>query len=148
MGRCISRDETKSSYGQGPRAKKIFLIGISRLNFYFLPTFLFFIFWNWAAPLKSVTVHWDMNFIRLVHDSEVDVVSSLFNVMYSVSLVQGVEDKLCWILSKRRSFEVKTFYKALISYAHSYFHWRKIWRSKAHLMVALFTWTTSLEKKF
>ncbi len=31
-------------------------------------------------------VHWDMNFIRLVHNQEVDVVSSLFNVLYSVRL--------------------------------------------------------------
>jgi hypothetical protein len=54
-------------------------------------------------------VHWEMNFIR--HDLKVDVVSSLFNVIYSVRLVQGVEDKLCWILSKGRSFEVKTFLK-------------------------------------
>jgi hypothetical protein len=56
-------------------------------------------------------VHWEMNFIRLVHDLKVDVVSSLFNVIYAVRLVQGVEDKLCWILSKGRSFEVKTFLK-------------------------------------
>jgi hypothetical protein len=91
-------------------------------------------------------VHWEMNFIRLVHDLEVDVVSSLFNVIYSVRLLQGVEDKICWILSKGRSFEVKTFYKALISNAHLSFPWRNFWRCKAHLMVALFTWTTSLGK--
>jgi hypothetical protein len=31
-------------------------------------------------------VHWDMNFIMLVHDWEVSDVSSLFNVLHSVRL--------------------------------------------------------------
>jgi hypothetical protein len=59
-------------------------------------------------------VDWDMNLIRLVHDWEVDVVSSLFNALYSVRLGQGNENKLCWSPSKTRSFEVKTFYKVLL----------------------------------
>jgi hypothetical protein len=38
------------------------------------------------ADLRSVSndmVHWDINFTRLVHDWEVDSVSSFFNVLYS-----------------------------------------------------------------
>jgi hypothetical protein len=31
-------------------------------------------------------VNWDMNFIRLVHDWDVDVASFLFNALYSVRL--------------------------------------------------------------
>jgi hypothetical protein len=49
-------------------------------------------------------VHWDMNFIRLVHDWEVDFVSSLFNALYSIRMGWGDEDKFCWIPSKKTIF--------------------------------------------
>lgn len=58
-------------------------------------------------------VHWGMNFFRLVHDWELDFVSSLVNALDSVRLGPGDEDKLCWNPSKRQSFKVKTFYKVL-----------------------------------
>jgi hypothetical protein len=54
-------------------------------------------------------LHWDMDFIRLVHDWEVDFKSSIFNALYSVRMGQGDDDKFCWICSERRYFEVKTF---------------------------------------
>jgi len=56
-------------------------------------------------------VHWDINFIKLVHDWEVDSVSHLFNVLYSISIKMSREcdNKLCWIPSKSRSFKVKSF---------------------------------------
>ena len=46
-------------------------------------------------------MHWDMNFIRLVHDLKVESVSSFFNALYSVGRNRGLEDKFCWIASKR-----------------------------------------------
>jgi hypothetical protein len=45
-------------------------------------------------------VHWDMNFIKLEHDWEVDSVSSFFNALYSIKMNWGSEDKFCWIPSK------------------------------------------------
>jgi hypothetical protein len=63
--------------------------------------------------LNNDVVHWDINFIRLVHDWEVDFVSSFFNVLYSVRLGWGCDDKLCWTPSKR-SFEFKSFFKVLL----------------------------------
>jgi len=83
-------------------------------------------------------VHWDMNFIILVHDWEVDTVSSFLNALYSARS-PGDEDKCCWGPSQRRSFESKLFIKFS-------FPWKNMWRSKAPLWVAFFTWTTSLEK--
>ncbi len=66
-----------------------------------------------VAGLRSVvsieTVHWDINFIRFVHDWEV----SFFNVLYSARVGREGEDRLCWTSSKRRSFEVKSSYKVL-----------------------------------
>jgi hypothetical protein len=47
---------------------------------------------------------------------------------------------------KRRSFEVKTFYKVLLPNGVSPFPWKSIWRTKAPLKLAFFTWTASLGK--
>jgi hypothetical protein len=55
-------------------------------------------------------VHWDINFIILVHDWGVYSVSSFFNVLYSTRMGQGDNNKFCWIPLKRQSFEVKTFW--------------------------------------
>jgi hypothetical protein len=93
-------------------------------------------------------VHWDINFIILVHDWEVDSISSFFNVLYSIWMDQGVNDKLCWIPSKRRSFEVKYFYEVLLPDTDFSFPWKSIWRTKVPLRMLFFTWTASLRKSF
>jgi hypothetical protein len=62
-----------------------------------------------VANLRSVSndsVYWDINFIRLVHDWEVDYVSSFFNVLYSSKVGRVGEHRLCWMPSKSRYFEV------------------------------------------
>lgn len=74
-----------------------------------------------------------------------DTVCSFLNALYSVRS-QGDEDKCCWVPSKRRSFEVRTFYKVLLSNVDYSFPWKSIRRSKAPLRVAFFTWTTYLGK--
>jgi hypothetical protein len=53
-----------------------------------------------VADLRSVsndTTHWDINFTRLVHDWEVDSVSSFFNVLYSARVGREGDDSLCWM---------------------------------------------------
>ena len=50
----------------------------------------------------------------LLHDSEVDSTSFFFKVLYSARVGREGDDSLCWKPSKRRSFEVKTFYKILL----------------------------------
>jgi hypothetical protein len=54
-----------------------------------------------------------ISFTRLVHDWEVDLVTSFFDLLYSLRLRQGIKDKICWIHSKRRTFEVISFYHVL-----------------------------------
>jgi hypothetical protein len=51
-----------------------------------------------------------------------------------------------WNLSKRRSFEVKTFYKALACQEVVSFPWKGIWRVKTPKRVAFFVWTAALGK--
>jgi hypothetical protein len=49
----------------------------------------------------SNKVHWDINFITLEDDWEVDFVSYFFRVLYSTRMGWGSNDKFCWIPSKR-----------------------------------------------
>lgn len=90
-------------------------------------------------------LHRDMNYFKLVHDWELDSITLFFNTLYSVRVGRGEEDKFSWNLSKRQSFEVKTFYKVL-SNVDSPSPWESIWTPKTPLRVAFFTWTTSLGK--
>jgi hypothetical protein len=101
-----------------------------------------------VVDLKIVSndmVHWDINLIRLVHDWEVDSVSSFFNVLYSAGVGREADDGLCWTPSKR-SFEVKSFYKVLLPNVDSSFSWKSIWRTKAPLRLPFFTMIASLGK--
>jgi hypothetical protein len=54
------------------------------------------------------TLQWNIIYIRSMHDWEVEVVSSFFNLWYSLELQRGGEDKICWIPSKRQTLEVKS----------------------------------------
>jgi hypothetical protein len=71
-------------------------------------------------------VHWDMNFIILVHDWEVDTITFFFSTLYSVRRIRGDEDKCCWVPSKRRYFEVKIFYKVLLPNVNHSGPWKSI----------------------
>jgi hypothetical protein len=42
---------------------------------------------------------WNITFIISVHDWEVDLITSFFNLLYSLRLRQGGEDNICWIPS-------------------------------------------------
>jgi hypothetical protein len=57
-------------------------------------------------------IHWNIVFTRLVHDWEGEVIFVFFE-LYSQRVRQGSEDTICWILSKRKSFEVKFYYQVL-----------------------------------
>jgi hypothetical protein len=91
----------------------------------------------------NAEVHSEMNFIRLLHDWEVDFVF-FFSVLYILLRVREMKISAvaCWVPSKRRSFEVK-FYKVLPN-AEYFFPWKNIWRCKDPLRVTFFTWTTFL----
>jgi hypothetical protein len=76
-------------------------------------------------------------------------VSSFFELLYSQRVRHGGEDKLCWIPSKRKSFEVKSYYQVLsnpISNVRASFPWKGIWKVKAPPRVAFFVWTVTLGK--
>jgi hypothetical protein len=66
-----------------------------------------------------------------VHDWKIELVTSFFDLLYSIGLRRGSEARICWTPSKRRIFEIRSFYQALSSSAGFSFSWKSIWRSKA-----------------
>ena len=48
-------------------------------------------------------IHWNVLFIRLVHDWELEEVSRFLEFLYSQQIRHGGMDKICWIPSKRKT---------------------------------------------
>jgi hypothetical protein len=89
---------------------------------------------------------WNVVFTRYAQDWEVKMVLSFYEQLYSTRIRHGEVDRLVWNLSKRRSFEVKTFYRALACQEAVSFPWKGIWRVKAPKRVAFFVWILALGK--
>jgi hypothetical protein len=90
--------------------------------------------------LESGSFEWDVRFIRVAHDWEVDVLTSFFTLLYSISLDRDGEDKLWWSPSRKGKFDVRSFYKFLAFKKTSQFPRKSIWRTKVPLKVAFFAW--------
>jgi hypothetical protein len=87
-----------------------------------------------VANLNIVTndvVHWDMSFIMLVHDWENWTQPLLSSVWYYARVGRGGDYELCWTPSKRKSFEIKSFYKVLLPNVDSSFPRKSILKTKA-----------------
>jgi hypothetical protein len=102
--------------------------------------------------IRNDMVHSDINFTRLVHMIGRWTLSPLSSMFYiPLELVGRVMIDYVGRL-KKRSFEVKSFYKVLLPNVDSSFPWKSIWRTKAPLRLAFedllenFNWTTSLGK--
>jgi hypothetical protein len=74
------------------------------------------------------------------------MVMSFFEQLYSIRVRHGEVDRVVCNLSKRKNFEVKTFYKALVCHETVSFPWKGIWRVKALKRVSFFVWTVALGK--
>jgi hypothetical protein len=73
-------------------------------------------------------------------------VISRFFEMYSFKVRYEGEDKICWIHLRRKSFEVKSYYKVSSIPIHSSFPWKSNWKVKVPPRVAFFMWMTTLGK--
>ena len=56
------------------------------------------------------------------------------------------EDKMCWILVKKKGFKVSGFYQVFLNANVQSFPWRSIWKSKIPSRVAFIVWTAALGK--
>ena len=86
-------------------------------------------------------IHWNVMFIRPIHDWEMIEVSRFFELLYSQQIRHGGVDEICWIPLKRKIFEVKSYYKLKVNSELVDGPWKIIWKSKVPLRVAFFTWT-------
>jgi hypothetical protein len=96
--------------------------------------------------LSSGTVQWNISFIRLIHDWEVDTLASFYSLLYSFRSRRGGEDKLWWTPSHKGIFDIRSFYKTIAFKDNPSFPWKSIWRTKAPSKVAFFVWSASLGK--
>ena len=55
-------------------------------------------------------IQWNIQFTRLIHDGEVEVLASFYRYLYSCKLRGDGKDKLWWVPSRKGIFEVKSFY--------------------------------------
>jgi hypothetical protein len=97
------------------------------------------------AIVNGVT-QWNVLFIQLVHDWELEEVSRFFELLYAQQIRHGGEDKICWTPLKRMNFEVKSYYKMRINLEPVDGPWKSIWKSKAPSRVVFFVWTAALGK--
>lgn len=58
---------------------------------------------------------WNLNFVRVAHDWEVNVFASFFQELQSITVSRGCIDQLRWASSKTGLFKVKSFYSSLAS---------------------------------
>lgn len=81
-------------------------------------------------------VSWNPLFIRDFHDWELEEVHLFLVTIYMVRINTGQTDTIAWNPSKRRSFEVKSYYQLLSATTKECFPWNSIWKSKAPPRVA------------
>jgi hypothetical protein len=89
------------------------------------------------------TIQWNVQFTRLAHDWEIEVLAAFYKDLYDCKLRGVGVDKLRWLHSRKGVFEVKSFYRALSPSRAVSFPWKSIWRSKAPPRVAFFAWTAA-----
>jgi hypothetical protein len=91
-------------------------------------------------------LHWNVQLFLPVHDWELEEVTHFFALLYSQKIRCGGEDKICWIPSKRNTFDVKSYYKSLSTLTPVFAPWKSIWKVKASTRVAFFVWTATVGK--
>jgi hypothetical protein len=91
-------------------------------------------------------IQWNIQFTRMIHDWEVEVLASFYRCLYSCKLREDGKAKLWWVPSRKGGFEVKSFYRALSAHGPTSFPWKSLWRSKAPPRVTFFAWTAARSK--
>jgi hypothetical protein len=103
--------------------------------------------------ILNEVVHWNVHFIREAQDweVEVEVVMDFYGKLYETWRHVGGLDRIIWSPSKRKLFEVSSFFGVLSISLDRYeagcsFPWKGIWKVKVPRRVSFFVWTASLGK--
>jgi len=89
------------------------------------------------VELLGGSIQWNVSFTIEAHDWEVGVFTSFLQVLHSVTVRRGSEDKLWWVPSKRGLSKVKSFLCSLCSEG-SRFPWKSVWRTQVSLRAVFF----------
>jgi hypothetical protein len=82
--------------------------------------------------LLGGSIKWSVSFSREVHDWEMDVFTFFFfQVLHSVNVRRGSEDRLWWVSSKKGLFKVGSFFSSLACYVGNHFPWKSVWQTQA-----------------
>jgi hypothetical protein len=95
---------------------------------------------------SSGIIQWNIQFTRLIHDWEVEVLALFYRCLYDCKIRGVGVDKLWWVPSHKGLFKVKSYYRVLSPTGVTTFPWKSIWRSKAPPRVAFFAWTAACGK--
>jgi len=90
---------------------------------------------------------WNFNFMRDVHDWEIESLDSFLTLFYSMNPRSGATDSMVWTPSSWHGFAVKSYYNILSSpnkEEPGSFPWKSIWKVKAPPRIAFFLWATAL----
>jgi hypothetical protein len=96
--------------------------------------------------VRGGAVTWEVHFIRMAHDWELESFSSFLDVIYAATIKNSGLDKMVWIPSLVEGFQVRSYYQVLSSSRNGDFPWKIIWKSKVPPRVAFFSWLAALGK--
>ena len=65
--------------------------------------------------IMNEEVHWNVKFFQEAQDWEMEVVIDFYGKLYETRCHAGGVDRICWIPSKRKVFEVRYFFGVLSS---------------------------------
>ena len=77
-----------------------------------------------------------------------NVVTALFQKLQPVAIQRRNQDKLRWIPSKKWTFKVKDFFRALSRAEGRGFPWKSVWWTKSPHRAAFFVWPAAFGKIF
>jgi hypothetical protein len=87
--------------------------------------------------LLGGSTQWNVSFIREAHDLEVDIFASFFQVLHSIIVSRGRENRLWWVSSKIGMFKVKSFLAPWLVLKVVALH-ERVWQTQDPLRVIFF----------
>ena len=76
--------------------------------------------------LEVNQIQWDIAFYRALRDWEHGLMEDFLNLIHSSNIQRDEEDIICWMPTKGKLFEVKSFYRVLRGVGAVNFPWKSL----------------------